>query len=354
MTDAKTHRCPNCGGFLTFNPSDQKFHCPYCLSIFTETEIASFAKANPEIVAQSDTEADIKRDSTQQVDLYRCSSCGAEIYTDATTAATFCYYCHNPVVLVDRLSGEFAPEKLIPFQMDQNAARDSFTNWIKHKHYVDKNFYNQDQIEKLTGVYFPFWYIQSEGDSEFSANAKEIRIWRIGEIEYTETKEYAVHRKNHLRFYHLLKSGLTKNIKQKMFENVEPFDFKALVDFKTPYLAGFQAEKRDIEYQTIAENVEKELEGYGEKLIHAQVNADYQSVSNDRLDFNDEIIPNYLLLPLWVLTYHHKDKVYYFAINGQTGKISGILPINQFKLTIHTLLIFSLVLIIGLIVGYLI
>ncbi|MBS7576604.1 MULTISPECIES: TFIIB-type zinc ribbon-containing protein [unclassified Enterococcus] len=354
MTDAKTHRCPNCGGFLTFSPNDQKFHCPYCLSIFTEAEITSFAKANPEIVEDADVADTVKIDSTQQVDLYRCSSCGAEIYTDATTAATFCYYCHNPVVLVDRLSGEFAPEKLIPFQMDQKEARAAFTNWIKRKHYVDKNFYNQEQIEKLSGVYFPFWYVQSEGDSDFSANARQIRIWRVGDVEYTETKEYAVHRKNYLKFYHLLKSGLTKNMQQKMFENVEPFDFKALVDFKTPYLAGFQAEKRDIEYNTISEKVKAELAGYGQDLIQAQVNADYQSISNGQLDFNDQISPSYLLLPLWVLTYHHNKKVFYFAINGQTGKISGILPVNYFKLVCHTLLLFSLILAIGLIVGYLI
>ncbi len=43
--------------------------------------------------------------------VYICPSCGAEVVTDATTAATFCYYCHNPVVLSEKLTGNSARTK---------------------------------------------------------------------------------------------------------------------------------------------------------------------------------------------------------------------------------------------------
>lgn len=346
MTEAQTHRCPNCGGFLTFNPDDQKFHCPYCLSIFTETEINSFTKEKNETIQ------DEVIDTTKQVNLYQCSSCGAEIYTNATTAATFCYYCHNPVVLVDRLSGEFAPEKIIPFHVNNEKANQLFQDWLKHKKYIDKNFFTPEQIEKLTGVYFPFWYIKSTGIGDFNATGRRIRVWRAGDTEYTETKEYSVKREGVLTIFNLLKTGLNKNLSEKMFKNVEPFDFSELVDFKTPYLAGFQAEKRDIEFNTINQKVKTEIEEYGQKLFAQKANGPYDHLTNQQFQLNEKTTPRYLLLPIWVLTYHHNQKVYYFAINGQTGKISGVLPVNYQKLILHGLFIFLVVLILGLLAGY--
>ena len=46
--DVITHKCPNCGGALTFDPGDQKFHCPFCLSIFTEAEVTAFEQKQKE------------------------------------------------------------------------------------------------------------------------------------------------------------------------------------------------------------------------------------------------------------------------------------------------------------------
>ena len=65
----------------------------------------------------------------------------AEVVTDATTAATFCYYCHNPVVLSGKLSGEFLPDYVIPFAMGQKKATGIFLDWIKKKKYIPDDFF---------------------------------------------------------------------------------------------------------------------------------------------------------------------------------------------------------------------
>lgn len=68
--------------------------------------------------------------------VYSCPSCGAEIVTDPTTAATFCYYCHNPVVLLGRLSGRYLPDKVIPFAVDREKAVESFLKYVHSRRYV--------------------------------------------------------------------------------------------------------------------------------------------------------------------------------------------------------------------------
>ncbi len=112
-----SYKCPNCGGGLVFDPDSQKFQCEYCLSEFTEEEMKRMEEvsASPaeegEAVLEEEGTAPQEGDSSQgpetgEAAVYTCPSCGAQIVTDATTAASFCYYCHNPVVFSGRLSGD--------------------------------------------------------------------------------------------------------------------------------------------------------------------------------------------------------------------------------------------------------
>ena len=60
------------------------------------------------------------------------------------------------------------------------------------------------------------------------------------------------------------------------------------------------------------------------------------------------------LLPVWTVTYNDKarGKIYYFALNGQTGKIWGELPVDNKKLAVLFLSIFVPVCVILLFLGY--
>lgn len=256
--DVITHKCPNCGGALTFDPGDQKFHCPFCLSIFTEAEVTAFEQKQKEAQLADgtapenqpitdDTEPALKEAITEkteekafQMDLFLCPNCGAEIVTDATTAATYCYFCHNPVVLSGRLSGEFLPNKVLPFAIEKEEATAKFLEWVQKKWFVPRDFFDQAQVEKLTGVYFPYWRIDAELDGQLSGTGTSLRIWRVGEIEYTEHKQFAVSRRGKMRINELIKNALSKNVQQKMVTGaslshwIRPLTFAASIwqDFK--------------------------------------------------------------------------------------------------------------------------
>ena len=90
--------------------------------------------------------------------LYQCPSCGAEIVTEETTAATFCYYCHNPVVISGKLEGRYRPDYVVPFEMDRNKAEEIFKSWIRRKKYVPKDFYSPKQIEMMEEFIIPTGY----------------------------------------------------------------------------------------------------------------------------------------------------------------------------------------------------
>lgn len=388
MADTFTHKCPNCSGPLMFDPKDQKFHCEYCLSVFTEDEVTAYEISQREAHLEDDlnnttektltytaesqesemsseekatfkeaTGTDEAAEDTLEgaMELFNCPSCGAQIVTEATTAATYCYYCHNPVVLSGRLSGKFLPEKVLPFAIEKEEAVEKFLAWTKKKWFIPKDFFNKQQIDKMTGVYFPYWVVDAELDGQLNAMGTAIRVWRVGDIEYTETKQFDVERQGKISFKELIKNALSKNTQQKMVEAVQPFLLDKAVSFKSQYLAGFQAEKRDIEYETINKTVKSELTDYSESLLRDTASG-YTSLTKVRTDVSIKNEDNqYMLLPIWLVTYrsHEKStKVYYYAMNGQTGKVSGILPISYKRLGLFTFGIFAAILAIFLIGGW--
>lgn len=388
MTDTFTHKCPNCGGPLLFDPKDQKFHCEYCLSVYTEDEVTAYETAQrdahleadtaqapePELTFSAESQAegmtpeekaafkeatgtqDMNEDTLEgAMELFDCPSCGAQIVTEATTAATYCYYCHNPVVLSGRLSGKFLPEKVLPFAIEKEEAVEKFLAWTKKKWFIPKDFFNKEQIDKMTGVYFPYWVVDAKLNGQLNGMGTTIRIWRVGDIEYTETKQFDVERQGKLSFKELIKNALSKNVQQKMVEAVQPFLLDKAVAFKSQYLAGFQAEKRDIEYDAIQNAIQSELKDYSESLLRDTASG-YTTLTKLRTDISLENEENhYMLLPIWVVTYRSNEqskKVYYYAMNGQTGKVSGILPVSYSRLGLFTFGVFASILALFLIGGW--
>ena len=205
-------KCPNCDGELIFDPSTQKYKCEYCASLFSQPELdamkpasagekndapgsGSMAGGSGGTTGGTDGKAAGEPgDETQQEEavIYTCPSCGAEIITDRTTAATFCYYCHNPVVIGGRLSGELLPNRVIPFEVTRQEAETKFLDYVSAKKFVPRAFFQKKQIERMSGVYFPYWLYDVELEGRMDGTARNIRVWRTGDIEYTETKHYAV------------------------------------------------------------------------------------------------------------------------------------------------------------------
>ncbi len=362
-----TNKCPNCGGPLLFNPKDQKFHCEYCGSTFTENEVNQIAEkqadagikdplgqTTTDVQASDEKNVETQTETSQDVGLFLCPSCGAEIVTDANTASTFCFYCHNPVLLSSRLSGQFLPEKVLPFQIERKEAENEFLEWVGKKKFVPKAFFNKKQIENLSGVYFPYWVVDADLTGQLTARGRNVRVWIQGDTEFTETSEFQVTRVGDSSFKDLVKKALRKNLSDHLVGAVEPFDMRQAVDFKNQYLSGFLTEKRDIEFSEMKADVEKEFQQYATSLMQSTING-YTAVTNVRGEQNlTHINQDYVLLPIWLVTYKQKTdgKMYYYAMNGQTGKVAGVLPIDAVKLFWVSALIFIVLLILGVIVGY--
>lgn len=311
------YKCPNCGAGVIFDPAKQKFTCEYCSSDFEEQELIDFANSQA---------------GPAPTVLYSCPSCGAEIITDENTAVTFCYYCHNPVVLSERLEGKYEPDLVVPFAVNRQDAITRFLDWAGKKKFVPKAYFAKEQIEKITGIYFPCWVTDCDADLDMQAHAINVRVWRSGDMEYTETKHFQVRRTGGAVFRGIINNALCKE-QEQWLEYIEPYQLKDAKPYNPGYLLGFQAEKRNIEKEEYTQKVRQEVEQQAQMMIRKSVTG-YTNVSSVQTQVH---VKNekwyYTLLPLWMLTYKDRSgKIYVYAMNGQTGKVSGILPLDRGKL----------------------
>lgn len=356
-----TYKCPNCGGGLQFVPDIQKLKCEYCLSEFTDAQLAEISaamekKAEQEAAAAQATAAAAAAadaDETSHLRGYTCDSCGAEVVTEETTSATFCYYCHNPVLLTERLTGDFKPTRIIPFAYDKEKAVSSFLTWDRKKKFVPREFYSNSQLEKITGMYVPYWMADIEADVDFAGKGINRRVWQVGDIQYTETKEYGISRQGKIDVNNVHEVAMRK-IDKGLIDSISPYDEAQAVDFSMSYLSGFFAEKYDIAKDEIQPQIENQARDYT-KLMLQDTFSGYSQVQMEREDMNIAVKGwNYALLPAWILTYLYKGKTYVYAINGQNGKSYGELPVNKQKLSLVSGVIAAVVFALAIVGGLLI
>lgn len=339
-----SYKCPNCGGGLTFDPKSQKMICEYCLSEFTKEEAERLGEEKagdpepdsapgPDLQENASGNDGSRTETAEEAMVYICPSCGAQIVTEATTAASFCYYCHNPVVLSGRVSGEFLPDRVLPFAIDKKRAEEMFLSWIEKKKFVPKSFYSKDQVEKLSGVYFPYFLYSCKVDGRVSAEAEKVSSRVSGNTRITEHRQYRVEREGCLDVKNLTRNALSRS-NRELVEGVLPFETEKMVPFSMGYLSGFMAEKRDMESHMFTPEAEREVRDYTVQNLTSSITG-YSSfrVKNSDTGIRDAKW-QYALLPVWVMTYRHKEKgkTYYFTMNGQTGKICGKLPVDQGKM----------------------
>lgn len=261
---------------------------------------------------------------------YHCENCGAVLITEAETAATTCSFCGAGVVLADRVSGTLAPAMVIPFSISKEQAGAAFKKWCRNGLLTPKDFMTANRIKNITGMYVPFWIYDLNSKVQVSAVGTKVRTYTKGEYIYTETKFYDVYRDINLDYLKIPVDASTK-MNDELMDKLEPFPYDQLKEFKTPYLAGYIAEKYNYDDKELLPRAKDKIDGYIESYIKSSVSG-YATVNYKRKDINvKKVHSSYVLLPVWMVYYDYNKTEHIFAMNGQTGKVVGKPPISKGK-----------------------
>ena len=351
MSDVIEYKCPFCGGAMEFDSKSQHMKCLYCNTEMTVEEFQRTQKPEAETAAEKKTAKENwfslssgqwQKDETNHMRVYSCQSCGGEIVADETTGATTCPFCNNKVTIKGQFSGDLKPDYIIPFKLDKAAAEQTLTEYYKGKKFLPKEFAAQNRIAHVQGVYVPFWLYDGSASGEGTFEARNIRTWREGKYEVTETHVYNAWRQGSSEFTRIPADGSAKMPDEHM-DAIEPFDYDELTPFSVAYLPGFSAERYDQDSDACCHRAVRRMENTLADLLRDTVTG-YDQV--DPADVDAEVSFSEVkqaLLPVWMLHTRWKDEDFLFAMNGQTGRLVGDLPVSPLKVMLWFLGIFLVV-----------
>ena len=336
MSDLKEYKCPACGGSVEFDSHSQKMKCPYCDTEFEldtlkayDEQLEKEAEQKDDISGwQTDAGSEWQEGETEGMNVYTCKSCGGEIIAHETTGASNCPFCGNPVIMTEKFSGALRPDLVIPFKLDKKAAKEAYYKHIKGKKLLPKVFRKENHIDEIKGVYVPFWLFDADVDANARYKATKVRVWSDSDYDYTETSYYSVERAGNMAFAAVPVDG-SSSMADDLMESIEPFKLKDAVDFQTAYLSGYLADKYDVTSEETVQCAHERMKRSAEEVLADTVKG-YATVTPENTNVKvSGGAAKYALYPVWILNTTWKDKKYIFAMNGQTGKMTGDLPIDN-------------------------
>jgi DNA-directed RNA polymerase subunit RPC12/RpoP len=259
---------------------------------------------------------------------YTCNSCGATVVTSATESAGTCPYCRSPIVIVQQTSGALTPDMVIPFRWTRDQAVESLQRLYRGKRLLPKVFSSQNFVDEVKGVYVPFWLYDFDADVNERYNASTVSTRYAGSRRYITTRNYVAIRQGNVKFMAIPVDG-SANMPDAIMESIEPFDVSQAVPFQGSYLAGFMAERYDVDSQTAGGRAhERAVRSAGQ--IFARSVTGYRSVTPAGAQVTvKSAVVHYVLFPVWMLTTIWRGERFTFAMNGQTGRMVGDLPLDR-------------------------
>lgn len=347
MANLQEFKCPCCGADVEFDSASQKMKCPYCGSEF---EMDSLKQYDDELANDANSEMNWEMNNTKEwqdgeadgMRYYSCQSCGGEIVADENTAASFCPYCGNPVVMKGSIAGSLKPELIIPFKLDKKAAELKFAEHLKGKKLLPKVFKDQNHIQEIKGIYVPYWLYDTKANARMRYKATKVKFWSDSKYNYTRTSYYAVMRQGDIEFEHVPVDG-SSQMPDDLMESIEPFDFREAVPFQSAYFSGYFADKYDRDEKISADRANQRVKKATTDAFMSSVTG-YTSVIPDGGSVNlSGGKATYAMYPVWILTTKWNNENYIFAMNGQTGKFVGNLPVDKDALKSYFIKTFGIV-----------
>jgi len=350
------YKCPSCGGPLHFDSASGKLKCDYCLSVYKPDEIAEMygdkGKGKQQVEFDQEAEADVMSRKEDEITVggkwdastipadwgedsanmvaYSCPSCGGEILAEASTAATSCPYCGNPTIIESKLSGSMRPQYIIPFKLDQKAAAAAYQKFCKKRVLLPKTFSSNSTIEKLRGIYVPFWLFDSNVSGDYSFLGENSSTHREGDYIVTRRSQFSIRRSVDVGF-RFIPTDASRNMPDDLMDSLEPYDYSQMTQFSTSYLPGYLADRSDVSIDESSDRAKTRAVESAQNIAFMDARkGPYASVLpyGSRVSFSKGEV-HYALLPVYILKVGWNGKNYLYAMNGQTGKFVGDLPVDK-------------------------
>jgi hypothetical protein len=276
---------------------------------------------------------------------FRCQNCGAEVAIDPDQRSYTCAFCDSSYVVefTPEQTDRQPPEFVIGFAVTPEEALERFRRWLAQNAWFRPGDLKTAKIaEKLQGVYLPFWSFSMLAESRWAASIGEHwyrtetytttqngkRVTRTRTVQ--ETEWWPLSGRHHRYYAGYLVSG-SRGLRQQEAERIKPFHLAALKRYEPYFLAGWLSEEYSIARDQALQTCQQEFYHREQQNVAAMLPGDTYRDLRVETRFGD-VNSDLVLLPVYLLSYRYRGKLYRFLLNGQTGKAAGDKPLSWLKI----------------------
>lgn len=347
--------CEQCGADYRFDPGTGALVCDHCGH---RRGVASTASRTA--LRELDFDAGLARRlpeaEMEETRVLSCPNCGAQVEFDPALHAKECPFCATPVVTDTGTHRHIKPRGVLPFALDERAARQAMTDWLGSLWFAPNGL--QDYARKgrkMQGIYVPYWTFDADTKTAYSGERGTVHyetqtVMRNGKTERVQVAKIRWRRVQGrvARFFDDVLVLASTSLPKTYTDNLEPWDLPSLVPYSPQYLAGFRAEGYSVDLEKGYEEARQKMARQIERDVRFDIGGDQQRVHAIDTDISD-VTFKHILLPVWLAAYKFRGKTYRFVVNGRTGRVQGERPWSAVKIAIAVVL--GLIVAVG--IGYL-
>lgn len=298
---------------------------------------------------------------------FRCSNCGSEMSADLNQRSYVCPFCDSTYVVEfsPSVTDRQRPEFVIGFAITREQALKKFRQWIRENSWFRPgDLAMQAVADRQKGVYLPFWSFSMLAESSWSASIGE--YWYRTETYTTrdskgntvtrtrqvrETEWWPLSGRHHHFYSGYLVSGST-GLPQSEAQRIMPFNLPALKRYEPYFLAGWLCEEYSVHREDALQASLQEFQRREQQHVAAFLPGDTHQSLSVKTEFS-QVNSDLCLLPVYLLSYRYRGRLYRFLVNGQTGKFDGDKPLSWKRIWSLVVAVIVLIAAVGLLAAYL-
>lgn len=357
MTVEHRFPCDTCGSDLRFDPNAHQLKCDYCGNVQPIEGTQRTSGSIKELDFRTAVADQLSEEEIEVTRVSTCPNCGATIEFDADVHAAECPFCATPVVADTGAHRHIKPRGLLPFGIDEAAARAALTGWLGSLWFAPNGLMDYARKgRKMNGIYVPYWTFDADTKSQYRGQRgthyyETKTVMRDGKRQQVRVRKtrWRPASGRVARFFDDVLVLASKSLPKKYTDGLEPWDLSALEPYKPDYLAGFRAEGYQVELTDGFTEARQFMDRMILRDVKYDIGGDEQRVSDVDTAVGD-VTFKHILLPVWLAAYKYRGRTFRFVVNGRTGRVQGERPYSAWKITFAVLI----GLIVALIAGYVI
>ncbi|MEO3416308.1 TFIIB-type zinc finger domain-containing protein [Roseovarius sp. CAU 1744] len=345
MTVEHRFPCDNCGADFRFDPGAAQLVCDHCGNSAQIEHAVTSAAPIQELDLHRALESRLPEQEIEETRVLQCPNCAAQVEYDSDLHATECPFCATPVVTDTGTHRHIKPRGLLPFALQESAARKAMTDWLGNLWFAPSGLQEfARKGRKMQGIYVPYW--------TFDANTESAYRGERGTVYYeTRTVMSDGKRKNIRvakvrwrpvrgrvsRFFDDVLVLAARSLPKRFTDALEPWDLAALEPYRPEYLAGFRAEGYTVALEDGFAEARRHMDRVISRDVKFDIGGDRQRIHDIQTRMND-VTFKHILLPVWLAAYKYRGKTYRFVVNGRTGRVQGERPYSAIKIAAAVIL----------------